>query len=309
MRVVSYNVRYFGHGLKGLASTAGSKRAIAAALSALDPLPDVVSLQEVETRSIRAGVAHRGAHPDETQLQAFVRHLTDTFHQRGLVMPYSAFYFPAHTYALGPVKFYTTGLAMLVNQQQLQVIADNGQRPHAITHHASPAFKRMKQTRIAAHLHLEDQAGKTFHLFNTHLSLPSWRAKEFWSQPGKMGFGKNQLAEAKAVSEFASAVARQEPYLLMGDFNTAPATPVYEYLTREAKLRGAQEELKQIDLRRPEAFATAGFMRMRMHLDHIFGHGGLEFVDLEGTKTFGDPHSPFSGLSDHVPLIATVGLP
>ena len=308
MRVVSYNVRYFGHGLRGLASTAGSKRAIATALSELNPLPDIVSLQEVETRSIRAGVAHRGAHPDETQLQAFMRHLSQVFHARGLVMPYTAYYFPAHTYALGPVKFYTTGLAMLVNQQQLRVVANNGERPHAITHHASETFRRVKQTRIAAHLQLEDLSGKPFHLFNTHLSLPSWRAKEFWSQPGKMGFGRNQLAEAKAVSEFAASVARNDPYLVMGDFNTAPATPVYEFLTREAKLRGAQEELKQIDLTRPEGFSTAGFMHLRMHLDHIFGKGGVDFVNLEGTRSFGDPESPFTGLSDHVPLLATFGI-
>lgn len=308
MRIVSYNVRYFGHGLKGLASTAASKGRIAHALSALDPLPDLVALQEVETRSLRAGVAHRDAHPAETQLEAFLRHLERRFVERGQVNPYRAWYFPAHVYKLGPVKFYTTGLAMLVNCQKLDVIADNGTKPHHITHHGSERLKQVKQTRIAAHLRLENLEGRVFHLFNTHLSLPSPWARQFWSQPGKMGFGPNQLAEAKAVSQYADVTSKNEPYLVVGDFNTAPRTPVYEYLTRDAKLRGAQEQLKQIDLEDPTCFATAGFMHLRMHLDHVFAKGGLEFVDLKGTHTFGDPKSPFTGLSDHVPLITTFGV-
>ena len=36
LRVVSYNVRYFGHALKGLASTRASERAIASRLASLD---------------------------------------------------------------------------------------------------------------------------------------------------------------------------------------------------------------------------------------------------------------------------------
>ena len=304
VRIVSYNVRYFGHGLKGLASTAASKRRIADALSALDPLPDLIALQEVETRSLRAGLAHRGSHPAETQLEAFLRHLGDDFKRRGQVMPYRAWYFPAHVYRLGPLKLYTTGLAMLVNSQRLEVIADNGHRPHAITHHRSDTLKKVKQTRIAAHLRLEDLQGRRFHLFNTHLSLPTPWAKEFWSQPGKMGFGENQLAEARAVAHYAEVTAKKEPYLVVGDFNTAPMTPVYRYLTQDAKLRGAQEQLKQIEVAGPQSFATAGFMHLRMHLDHLFASGDLGFIDLKDTHTFGDRTSPFSGLSDHVPLIA-----
>lgn len=308
MRIVTYNVRYFGHGLRGLASTATSKRNIASAIAALNPLPEIVALQEVETRSIRAGVANRGAEGRETQLDAFMRYLGKCFHELGLVQPYKAVYFPAHVYGLGPVKLYTTGLAMLVNQQKLQVLANNGEKPHPITHVATEALRKVKQTRIAAHLQLENEAGKTFHLFNTHLSLPSWRAKEFWSQPGKMGFGINQLAEAKAVVDFAKGTAKNDPFLVVGDMNTAPATPVYDFFTRESGLRGAQEVLKQIDLQKPGGFSTAGFMHLRMHLDHVFAGGKVDFIDLEGTKTFGDPASPFTGLSDHVPLIANVGI-
>ena len=64
LRVVTYNVRYFGHGTRGLASTAKAMKRIAGALVALDPLPDIVCLQEVETESFRSTVAHPSSRPD-----------------------------------------------------------------------------------------------------------------------------------------------------------------------------------------------------------------------------------------------------
>lgn len=303
VRLLTYNVRYFGHALKGLASTAASKRNIAQALATLDDLPDLIALQEVETQSVRAGFAHRGGQANETQLDAFLRHLSAALKHRGVKMPYQSWYFPAHVYRLGRIRLYTTGLAMLVNSSRLHVIGDNQDSPHSITHHRSERLRRVKQTRIAAHLALETDASKRFHVFNTHLSLPTPWAKEFWSQRKKMGHGANQLAEAKAVSGYASQIAGAEPYLVVGDFNSAPATPVYEYLTKEAKLQGAQQVLAQIDARQPDSFSTAGFMALRMHLDHVFGGGKIEFVDLDGTYPFADERSAFAGLSDHVPLI------
>lgn len=308
MRLVSYNVRYFGHGLKGLASTAASKERIARAIAELTPAADVVALQEVETRSIRSRVALGGAHASETQLDAFLRHLDREFRARGLVQPYRAWYFPAHVYQLGPVKLYTTGLAFLVNAQTLHVLSDNGHTPHRITYYHSKRFRAAKQTRIAAHLHLEDVKLRKFHVFNTHLSLPTPWAMEFWQQDAKLGWGKNQYAEAKAVSDFVHATAGTQPFLLMGDFNSAPASPVYQYLTGEAQMRGAQEVLKQIDPANPDGFATAGFMALRMHLDHLFGDKKVEFIDLDETRPFGDQSSRFHGLSDHVPLISRVEL-
>jgi endonuclease/exonuclease/phosphatase family metal-dependent hydrolase len=304
MRLVSYNVRYFGHALKGLASTATSKQAIADALAGLTPLADVIALQEVETKSLRSSAAHRGGRPTETQLEAFMRHLEGAMQRRGKPLPYRAFYFPAHVYGVGPLKVYTTGLAILVNQQTVNVLHGNSDTPFDITHRTPTTIKRIKQTRIAAHLHLEDLKGRPLHLFNTHLSLPTPWAKEFWSQKVKMGHGKNQLVEAKAVAEYASHVARQEPYLVCGDFNSAPATPVYSLLTSAVGLVGPQEALKQIDATRPDTFATAGFMQLRMHLDHVFGRR-IDFADLKDTCAFGDASSPFHGLSDHVPLVTT----
>jgi hypothetical protein len=78
---------------------------------------------------------------------------------------------------------------------------------------------------------------------------------------------------------------------------------VFRYLTRRAGFQSAQAELGSLDANDPRAFPTAGFMRMRMHLDHLFYGGGVSWVDLQGTARFGDRRSPFAGLSDHVPII------
>lgn len=308
MRLASYNVRYFGHGLKGLASTAASKARIAGALTSLDPLADVVALQEVETRSLRADVAERGLHPSETQLEAFLTHLGALFRERGLLSPYQGWYFPAHVYRVGALKLYTTGLAILVNARTLSVVGSNCQRPYPITFHTSERLKPVKQTRIAAHLELEDVKGRRFHLFNTHLSLPTAWAPEFWREPARMGFGRNQLAEAAALTQYVEATAKGAPFLVVGDFNSAPSTPVYQYLTKEAGLYGAQEVLRQIDAHRRDSFSTAGFLNLRMHLDHIFGSRGVTFADMRDTAPFTDERGRFSGLSDHTPLITSFEL-
>ncbi len=304
LRVVSYNVRYFGHALKGLASTRRSTRGIAGALAGLEPLADLVALQEVETRSLRSATVHRGAHPEELQLQAFMRHLGEALAARGRALPYRAWYFPAHAYRLGRVTFYTTGLAVLVNVERLQVVHGNQHRPHHVTHHGSPRLKRVKQSRIAAHLALETLEGRRFHLFNTHLSLPTPWTRQFWGRKEKMGFGANQLAEARALCAYVRATAGEEPHLVAGDFNTAPGSPVYRALCEEGQLHGAQEALGQLQGR----FPTAGFASLRMHLDHLFGSRGVRFLDLEGTRPFGDRGNPFQGLSDHVPLITRFAL-
>lgn len=306
MRVVSYNVRYFGHGLKGLASTASSKRKIAEALASLTPLADVIALQEIETRSLRATIAHPGPE-DDTQLLAFMRHLDAALVGRESLARYRPLYFPAHAYRLGELRLYTTGLAVLVNTRTLDVIEDNSASPHDVTHVRAPMPRAVKQTRIAAHVRLEDVHGRKLHVFNTHLSLPAFWAREYWSQQAKMGYGQNQLAEAKRVVEFARARAEGEPFVVVGDFNSAPATPVYRYLTEQARLLGAQAALRQIDPSCHDGWATAGFLRMRMHLDHVFGADGVEFESLDDTLPFGDPTSRFHGLSDHAPLVVTLG--
>jgi endonuclease/exonuclease/phosphatase family metal-dependent hydrolase len=301
-RIMSYNVRYFGHALRGLASTRRSKRRIAQALAALDPAPDIVCLQEVDTISVRSSVAYRRAHPEETQLESFMSELERAFAERGGQSPYDAYYFRAHAYKLRRTPLYTTGLAVLVDPRRLRVEGHNALAPKHITHHHVERWRDVKQTRICAHIELY-AGGQRFHVFNTHLSLPTPFAREFWKRGSKMGFGKNQLHEARALVGFIRVRAKDEPFLLCGDFNSSPGSPVFEFLTGEAGITCAQLALGHIDGATPRAFPTAGLMRLRMHLDHLFSGNGVDWLDLDGTARYGDRGAPFYRLSDHVPMI------
>src|SRR5512140_3055373 len=180
VRILTYNVRYFGNALRGLASTPGIKRRIAARILALAPLPDVICLQEVETLSLRSSVASRSSHPGETQLEQFMSRLEQACLDQRRPFPYEAYYFRAHTYRFGEMRpIYTTGLAVLVNGERLHVAEHNVESPHHITHHHVERWKDRKQIRICAHLRLEDERHRSFHVFNTHLSLPTPFAKAF----------------------------------------------------------------------------------------------------------------------------------
>lgn len=309
LRIVTYNVRYFGHMLRGLASTVGPKRRVAAALAALDPMPDVVCLQEVETSSLRSNIADRPKQPGETQLTAFMGRMVETFDRLGREMPYEAFYFRAHHYKLGEVSLYTTGLAVLVNTRKLEVATHNVDAPQAITHHHVQRLKDRKQSRICAHMRLlRREDGHPFHIFNTHLSLPTPFAREFWATRDKMGCGVNQLHEARKLTEFMHGLTGDEPYIVCGDFNSPPASPVYRYLTTDGRLTCAQAAVGQIDPSVSRGFPTAGFMHMRMHLDHVFSGAGVRWLDTQETSPFGDLRSRFHGLSDHMPIVARFAL-
>jgi endonuclease/exonuclease/phosphatase family metal-dependent hydrolase len=303
LQILSYNVRYFGHALRGLASTRLSMRGIATALASLDPVPDLVCLQEIETRSIRARLA-RGGRADAPQLELFMMELEAAFAARGRAMPLEGFYFPAHVNWIGNVPVYTTGLAILVRMDRLLVATHNGEAPHRITYHRVERWKDRKQTRICAHMRLTLRDGRPLHVFNTHLSLPSPFMREFWQRRERMGWGPNQLHEARALAGFVRNLSGDEPFVVCGDFNSPPASPVYRFLVEEAGFAGAQERLGQIDAQRSRGFSTAGFLRLRMHLDHVFAGNGVDWLDVNGTCAFDDPKSPFSGLSDHVPLFA-----
>jgi endonuclease/exonuclease/phosphatase family metal-dependent hydrolase len=148
---------------------------------------------------------------------------------------------------------------------------------------------------------------KPFHLFNTHLSLPTPFAREFWTHSQRMGFGVNQLHEAKTLAAFIRRHAQDEPFIVCGDFNSPPSSPVYRYLTEDVGLLGVEKHLGLTN-GHPRAFPTAGFMNLRMHLDHVFSNGAVRWLDCADTRPFGDRTSPFFGKSDHMPLIARFDL-
>ncbi|MDP9034206.1 MAG: endonuclease/exonuclease/phosphatase family protein [Myxococcota bacterium] len=304
LRLLSYNVRYFGHGTRGLASTKRAMSRIAEALAALDPLPAIVCLQEVETRSLRSTVAHRHT---ETQLERFMEMLSVALAAAERLDAYYAYYFPAHAYRLSPrTHVYTTGLAILAHRDFV-VDHHNAEMPHDITHRKVHPIRRLKQTRICAHLRFRHRTEASFppvDIFNTHLSLPSAMSREFWTQPQRLGWGPNQLEEASNLYRFVERERASDRFVVTGDFNALPGSPVYRSLVEDrgwidafaARYRFSHEELAR--------WPTAGFMRMRMHLDHLFTGPGLRWLDFDDTHPFGDRTARFHGMSDHMPLVA-----
>jgi endonuclease/exonuclease/phosphatase family metal-dependent hydrolase len=306
LRVMTYNVRYFGHATRGIASTGPAFRRIARSLAALDPLPDLVCLQEVETQSLRSTTANRVWHPAETQLDRVMTELHAALARAKKPQRYTAYYFPAHTYRLtARTNIYTTGLAVIASDA-LEIEHHNAGTPHDITHRVRA--KKLKQTRICAHISFKHEDGFTFDVFNTHMSLPNIFSKEFWTEEARMGFGPNQLAEAKTLADFVAAEKRCENYIVVGDFNSLPGSPVDCYLRDERGLVDAFSKVQSFSAAESRDYPTAGFLNLRMHLDHVYSSPGLEWLDFEDTKRFGEPGA-FSGLSDHVPLIARLRVP
>lgn len=302
LRVVTYNVRYFGHGTRGLASTKRSMTRIADALANLTPRADVICLQEVETSSLRSTLVHPNI-DGETQLERLMTMLRRSMLALGRRDAYEAYYFPAHTYGPGVAPIYTTGLAVIAHRD-FHVAHHNASAPHDITH--VHRVKRLKQTRICAHLRLESKWGE-LDIFNTHLSLPTTLSKEFWFEPKRMGWGPNQVKEAKNLVSFVKGTSKNDRFVVVGDFNALPGSPVYRTLC-ESGLRDGFADFWDFDENDLVKWPTAGFMNMRMHLDHVFCGEGIEFVDFEDTHRFGQRNGTFRGLSDHVPIVGAFHL-
>src|SRR6516165_10461583 len=130
MRILTYNVRYFGHPTRGLASTGAAFSRIARSLAGLDPTPDLVCLQEVETRSLRSTSINRLWHPGETQLDRVMTELHAALALAKKPDRYTAYYFPAHTYRLtSRTNIYTTGLAVIA-KDSFTIGHHNAHKPH-----------------------------------------------------------------------------------------------------------------------------------------------------------------------------------
>jgi endonuclease/exonuclease/phosphatase family metal-dependent hydrolase len=303
IRIVTYNVRYFGHGTRGLASTAGAMDRISTALASLDPLADVICLQEVETTSLRSNLAHPS--PDgETQLERLMSRLHRALLTAGKRDVYEAYYFAAHTYQVSLTPLYTTGLAVIA-RRELEVSHHNATTPHDITFRKIHPVKRLKQTRICAHLRASLPSGVDIDIFNTHLSLPTTFSREFWFEPRRMGWGPNQLEEAKSLVSFVQKEKRSDRFVLVGDFNALPGSPVYRTLLESGLVRDPFAEYYHFGEEELVRWPTAGFMNLRMHLDHLFSGPALEWRDFDGTHKFGQKTGMFRGLSDHVPILGS----
>jgi endonuclease/exonuclease/phosphatase family metal-dependent hydrolase len=246
-------------------------------------------------------VAHRKSRPEETQLERLLVELEAALRAAEKPDEYEAFYFPAHAYALGArTLIYTTGLAILAHAD-VRVHHHNAHKPANITHHIHRA-RRLKQTRICAHIRFMLPLGEAIDIFNTHLSLPTALSREFWTRPLRMGYGPNQLEEAKNLVRFVDAERASDRFLIICVFNALPGSPVYRYLVDHG-FRDPFAQLHRMTEEELRSWPTAGFMRLRMHLDHIFSGAALTWMDFDGSRPFGDRAAEFHGLSDHMPII------
>lgn len=297
--VMTWNVRYFGHGLKGLSSTEGGMRRVASALASLEALPDLIALQEVETRSFRAGL---GGLP---QLERFLRVLDEQLEERGRPERFTGLYYPAHRYKLGPIPpVYTTGLAMLVGVR-LEVDQDNADAPHDITHVRIPSFRRLKQRRVVAHARVRLRGTtQTLDVFNTHMSLPAFFEVGPTKVSERMGDGSNQVAEVRALLDYVAA-RRAGAAVIVGDFNTRPGSPTYQEITT-AGFTDAFARANDLDEAALHDHATAGFAHRRMHIDHMFSSSDVTWARVDSDR-FG-MRGRFHGISDHTPKIGQLTL-
>ena len=237
-RIATYNVRYFSHSVRGIASTHRSLEAIALALAPLHL--DILCLQELRSEAQLVVLA-----------ESMRRSSGRTFH---------AHYFPAHR-----GRWYSTGLGLLLAARGVtatQVLSDED---------------TCGERRICAHARVGG-----VHVFNVHLSLPPLGTR--------LGHGANQLRQARRLRALIAQQAEDTPYVVCGDFNSLPSSPVAELFAQPAGVA-----------------PTAGLGPVHLRLDYMAGGNGIVWLDEEGTYAHGDKHGPFHGLSDHVPLIARVG--
>ncbi|MCB9663966.1 MAG: endonuclease/exonuclease/phosphatase family protein [Alphaproteobacteria bacterium] len=300
LTVMTWNVRYFGHGLRGLRSTRGGMRRAARALATLVPLPDLVALQEVETRSLRSGLS------PVPQLERFLAELHAHLAELGRPERFRGLYFPAHSYRVrGSPALYTTGLAVLVGPGVV-LEDDNATDPHDITHVRVQALAALKQRRVVGHVRVRPaDGGPSLDLFNTHLSLPAFFEVGPTKVPERMGHGSNQLEEIQRVLDFVQG-RTQERAVLVGDFNTRPGSPAYRAVLA-AGFHDAYATANGLDDEALHAHATAGFGPRRMHIDHVFASEGVTWDTVDGFP-FGERHA-FHGVSDHTPKLGRLLLP
>ncbi len=306
LRVMTYNVRYFGHpaAIKGAASTRKGISGITKAIAELPQLPHVICLQEVEQRSLRTTLSHSPGAPEELQLEAMMKSLHAALKHLGRKYRYQAHYYPAHPYSINKnTQLYLTGLAVPV-RNDLEIYAHNAESPTAVTHRRNGLLAKVKQSRICAYMAVKAPDGEAFEIFNTHLSLPAFASKNLFKIVSRMGYGDNQQEEIDALSHFVESHRQTERYLIVGDFNALPGSPSYNRMLDNLKVRDPFPELLGHSLEElRDEWPTAGFMRFRMRLDHIFAGPGVEWLDYEDTHPFGRPDGRWHGLSDHVPIV------
>jgi endonuclease/exonuclease/phosphatase family metal-dependent hydrolase len=305
--LVSWNIRYCSHRTRGITSTDTNLQMVAKALTTMDPLPDIIALQEIDTSGIRTAPARarrRRRGEPESQLDRLLACINAAIPDPE--NKYNCLFYPAHGHSGDSPAIYSTGLAIL-HSPRLKVVASNVEKPHEITHRRISRLSNVKQRRICAWARFLTDTGQQFNVFNTHLSLPAFFQRHEGPTGGRFGEASNQLAETSEVLSCMSGRRGQVPTLLVGDFNAVPGSRVYQQILRSGVLRDAQADRQGLTAKQMRAQPSAGFLRFRYRLDHIFAGNRVHFSDFQNTMPHGPMH-PLKGVSDHVPLAGRFSL-
>ena len=202
---MTYNVRYFGHPTRGLASTGAAFSRIARSIAALDPTPDLVCLQEVETRSIRVDLHQPPLAPGGDPARLGDDRAARRARAGGEGGPLHRVLLPRARPTASPRAPTSTPPASRSSRAT--------RSPSATTTRASPttsptAARQEPQAdaHLRARLASRTRAASRFDVFNTHLS-PAQRllAASSGRATRRMGFAPNQLAEAGRSRTSSSA--------------------------------------------------------------------------------------------------------
>ena len=301
--VISWNVRYFAHGTRGITSLDRTLKRVATVLASLDPQPDVIALQEIDDLSIRSSLGRTRRRQRDgvqtSQLDRFVTALNHASRERAGHIYQSEFFGAQGRDAKFPL--YSTGLALLYRSSLVQ-LDHNGPSPHEITFRRIKRLGKMKQKRICAWSRFRHESGKVFDLYNTHLSLPAFLQLHGGTSGSRFGEAENQVRETESVLNFVSSRGRADASILVGDFNALPGSRVYTRIVREDTLfHDAHARYLGAGPKQLQKMPSAGFMNLRYRLDHIFCCSNVRFSTFENTAPYGKEH-PWGALSDHSPL-------
>lgn len=281
LSVMTWNVRYFGHGSGGVRASDRWMRKMAWVLAGRPEIPDVIALQEVEDGSLRGG--------REPQLGRFVTFLHEALHAHRRTERFSALYFPAHRYTFGETSLFTTGLATLVSDAH-RIEHHNATAPYDITHVRWRGMHPLKQRRVAAHVRIRPRGGPAVDVVNVHLSLPAFFEERGPHRiPHRMGHGTNQLVEVENLLGWLGELPTG-PKVVLGDFNSAPDSPAHRRLVAGGLVDAWGG--RAVD------GGTASFLHLRMHIDHLFATPTVSWSQVRAHSL---DHGPFRGLSDHAP--------
>ncbi len=219
---------------------------IADAIASLDPLPDIVCLQEVETRSLRSTVAHRGKATQRRSSSGFMQVLAGALADAAQARRVRRVLLP------GPQVQALRAHALLHHgardPRPRRLRGRSPQRVDSARHHA-PALARDPALQADAHLRARplpapDAAGRSGpSTFSTRTS--AFRARSRGSSGpsrGGLGWGPNQVAEARNLARFVERERKDDRFVVVGDFNALPGSPVYRYLVEEHGWRDAFAE-------------------------------------------------------------------